>query len=315
MKSLEPISNFCSNLIKELIDNKTSANKICTGFKEIDKMVDALHGGELIFVCAHPGMGKASFTINIACHIAQQFELDNKKENHKEKIIAYFSLEATNKDIVSYILSYKCNIPLYNIRHNSIRNYRKDLLAGEYSLKNFPFYINDLALDLDGIKENLVSLQEKNKTIGLIVIDNLQALENGVRAKGDNVSLSGVIYALKGIAKEFNVPILINSGLERKIEKRISPRPMLTDLPQEETEIADVVMFLYRESYYLSNTFLKKHRKESYKEFALREAKLQQKKAETRNKIEVIIAKNHGATGKVILWWNPMYVRFKDIKD
>lgn len=315
MKSLEPISNFCNNFIKELIDNKTSVNKICTGFKEIDKIVDGFHEGELIFVCARPPMGKLSFTINIACHIAQQFELDNKKENHKEKIIAYFNLELTNKDIVPYILSYKCNIPLYNIRHHSIRNYRKDLLAGEYSLKNFPFYINDLALDLDGIRENLISLQGKNKTIGLIVIDNLQALENGLRAEGNNTSLFGIICALKGIAKEFNVPIIINLGLERKIEERNSPRPILSDLPQKEVEIADIVIFLYRESYYLSNTFLKKRRKESRKEFALREAKFQQKKAEVENKVEVIIAKNHGPTGKVTLLWNPMYVHFKDTKN
>ena len=106
MKSLEPISNFCDSFVNELIDSKVSSNKIYTGFKELDKIVDGLHGGELTFVCARPAMGKVFFSINVACHIAQQFELDNKKQNPKEKIVAYFSLETTNKDIYIKVLSF-----------------------------------------------------------------------------------------------------------------------------------------------------------------------------------------------------------------
>lgn len=315
MKSLEPISNLCNNVVDEVIYHKSSNTGCLTGFKDIDKIVDGLHESQLVFVAARPAMGKVFFTINIACHIAQQFESENQKQNGKEKIVAYFSLELKNKDVVQAILSHKCNIPLYNLRHNQIQNYRKDLLNGNMTLQNFPLYINDLVLDLEDLRENLISLQEKNKTIGLIVIDNLQALENGFRAKGKKISLFGITCALKNLAKEFNVPVLVNLGLDKKIEERKNPRPRLSDLPSKEREMADVIMFLHRESYYLSNKFVTKHRNESAKAFALREAKLQQKKTAAENKVEVTIAKNHGPTGKVILSWDPMYVCFKDLKD
>ena len=194
-----------------------------------------------------------------------------------------------------------------------------DLAAGVDLLSRVPLYVDETpGITVTAIKNRARRMKrDTSKGLGLIVVDYLQLISSNKRTENRVQELSEMTRALKIMAKELDVPVLVLSQLSRLVEQRDNKRPMLSDLRESGSieQDADIVMFVYREIYYLQNEQPKKGINESPERFQLRLAELEQKKKDLANLAEVNIAKQrHGPTGTVKLYFNGEYGKFTDLE-
>ena len=301
--------------------NPTGVAGTTTGLVDLDKLLGGLHDSDLIILAGRPAMGKSALATTIAFNAAKFYEEENKKPDTEKKSVAFFSLEMSAEQLATRILSSKAQVSSHLMRTGKLTNDQFDeLAAGVSLLSRIPLYIDDTpGITVQAIKNRARRMKrDKTKGLGLIVIDYLQLITTAGRSENRVQELSEMTRALKIMAKELNVPVIVLSQLSRLVEQRENKKPMLSDLRESGSieQDADIVMFVYREIYYLQNDEPKRHLNETPERFALRVAEWEQKKIEIANQAEAIIAKQrHGPVGTVKLFFSGEYGRFSDLEQ
>ncbi len=295
-----------------------------TGLTDLDKMMGGFHDSDLLILAGRPAMGKTALATCLAINIAREFQKENQKPGVKEKrAVAFFSLEMSASQLSARILSSEAGVNSHRMRNGQIDISEFEILkSASANLKSLPFYIDDTAgLTINGIRTRARRFKRSSdKGLGLIVLDYIQLLGGSGKHSENRVQeLSEITRQLKILAKDLNVPILALSQLSRKVEDRDDKVPQLADLRESGSieQDADIVMFVYREEYYLEKKKIVQSDKEMDLKFREREAKLEQDKINAENKADVVIAKQrHGPTGTVTLHFDKSLTKFYDlVKD
>ncbi len=230
-------------LIGEAMRNDRGMLGIPTGFNKLDSMLSGLQGGQLIVVAGRPGMGKTSFALNIAQHVAI-----------KDKVpTAVFSLEMSREQLALRMLCGEAHVDSQKTRTGDLSNDDLDKLAWAVDiLENAPLYVDDSPTVT--VMEMLAKARrlKQEKGLGLVIIDYLQLMTGKERRENRQQEISGMTRSLKIMAKEIGVPVMVLSQLSRASEKRDDKKPLLSDLRESGSieQDADVVMFIHRDSYY-----------------------------------------------------------------
>lgn len=286
LRDFTSINEVLSNVISEIEAatlNKGKINGLRTGFTDLDNMLTGLHGGELLLVAARPAMGKTAFVLNIAHHVA-----------FKEKVpVVIFSLEMSAEQLVTRLVSVDSMVEAKSLKTGEITD--DDWIKIVETTNNMAGA--DLFID-DNSSITIAELRTKcrklhqTKNIGLIIIDYLQLMNSSTKVESRQLFIAEVSRALKGLAKELNVPVIALSQLNRAVDSRPDHRPQLADLRESGAieQDADVVMFIYRDDYYTKEESLKP------------------------GVAEITIAKQrNGATGVVDLAWIGKYTKFANV--
>ena len=279
-----------------------------TALSDLDKKIGGLHKSDLIIIAGRPSMGKTAFATNIASNICMD-KLNLKKKNN----VLFFSLEMSSEQLATRLLSEMSKIPSEKIRTGNISKMDfEKLLKNSEKIKNLSLFIDDSpALTLSAIRSRSRRLKRKDG-LDLIIIDYLQLINSECRNLNDNrvKEISEITRGLKAIAKEFNIPVIALSQLSRKVEDREEKRPQLADLRESGSieQDADLVVFLYREEYYLART--------EPPEGTEKHITWTDKMEKIHNIAEVIVAKNrHGPISRVKLHFNASNTKFSDLAE
>ena len=239
--------------VKEKIEqnkNKSGITGLATGFSELDRITSGLQPEELIILAARPSMGKSAFALNLALNTAQ-------KNKGSAAYVAIFSLEMSNDQLASRMLSAEANIDGNKLRSGQLDS--KDwaqLEAGKRSLEKLNIVFDDsAAVTVSDIRAKCRKLSQEGR-LDFIIIDYLQLIKGDTRSGNRQEEVSRISRGLKQMARELSVPVLALSQLSREVEKREDKRPVLSDLRESGSieQDADIVMFLYREDYYTKDT-------------------------------------------------------------
>ncbi|MCP5361496.1 MAG: replicative DNA helicase [Hyphomicrobiales bacterium] len=313
--------------LKESLDRTNAAFKrqgdihgIPTALRDLDKMLGGLQNSDLVILAARPSMGKTALALNIALSGAKFLHRD--AERHKDDpefrsgSVGIFSLEMSSEQLASRMLSVETGINANSIRRGKLgRSPQNDefarLVQANKDLYALPIFIDDTpALSISAIRTRARRLKRKYN-LSLLVIDYLQLIR-GVSAQASSnrvQEISEITMGLKAIAKELDIPVLALSQLSRAVEQRDDKRPQLSDLRESGSieQDADVVMFIYRESYYTER--LKPD--ENSEKFAAWLEKMEQ----VNNVAEVIVSKHrNGPIGNVTLFFDKTTTRFGDLE-
>ena len=279
-----------------------------TALSDLDKKIGGLHKSDLIIIAGRPSMGKTAFATNIASNICMD-KLNLKKKNN----VLFFSLEMSSEQLATRLLSEMSKIPSEKIRTGNISKMDfENLLKNSEKIKNLSLFIDDSpALTLSAIRSRSRRLKRKDG-LDLIIIDYLQLISSESRNLNDNrvKEISEITRGLKAIAKEFNIPVIALSQLSRKVEDREEKRPQLADLRESGSieQDADLVVFLYREEYYLART--------EPPEGTEKHIAWTDKMERIHNIAEIIVAKNrHGPISRVKLHFNASNTKFSDLAE
>ncbi len=269
--------------IENLYRNKSKVTGIETGFADFDMKTSGLQNSDFILIAGRPSMGKTSFAINIAQYAALR----------KNVTTAIFSLEMSKEQLVNRMICTEALVDAQKLRTGDIQSddwYK--IAEAVSSLSEAPIYIDDKSsITIPELRAKCRRLK-KDKDLGLVVIDYLQLMNGNTRNENRQQEISAISRALKGLARELNVPVVALSQLSRAVEQRKPPKPMLSDLRESGAieQDADLVCFLYREEYYNPET-------------------------DKRGQAEVIIAKQrNGSVGTVNLSWLGQYTKFASLE-
>lgn len=269
---------------------------ISTGFADLDNMLGGLQNSDLMILAGRPSMGKTALAVNIALNAAKSIAYDEDEKG----TVGIFSLEMSSEQIAMRMLSMGTDINTARIRRGDITEEDFSKLARRSKeLRNYDLHIDDTpALSISAVRTRARRLKRRNN-LRCLVVDYLQLLQGTGRRSGESrvQEISEITQGLKAIAKELNIPVIALSQLSRAVEQREDKRPQLSDLRESGSieQDADVVMFIYREEYYLMR---KQPREEDVAEFE----KWQERMEEVRNITDVIISKQrNGPVGGVKL--------------
>lgn len=270
--------------IEKASQMKGTVTGVSTGFVDLDYKTSGLQPSDFILVAARPSMGKTAFVLNMAQHMAFR----------KEKTVAIFSLEMSKEQLVNRLFSLESKVDSQKIRTGNLEDEDwAKLIEGAGIIGNSHLIIDDTpGISISELRSKCRKFKLE-QGLDIIIIDYLQLMSGSGRG-GDSrqQEISDISRALKGVARELNVPVVALSQLSRAVEKRDDKRPMLSDLRESGAieQDADVVMFIYRDDYYNKDT-------------------------ENKNMAEIIIAKQrNGPIGTVNLVWMPEYTRFVNAK-
>ena len=256
-----------------------------TGYSAVDAKLGGLNKSDLVIIAARPGLGKTSFALNIAAKVAMK----------QKKNVAIFSLEMSSEQITSRMLSCEAMVESWKLRIGSLEASDWTRLAEAAQMLN---KANILIDDTAGITVSEMKAKLRRvRDLDLVIIDYLQLMSSGKRSDNRVQEVSEMTRNLKLMAKELNVPVIVLSQLSRGTESRQGHKPMLSDLRESGSieQDADIVMFLYRESYY-----------QQQEGVATPEA----------DTVEVIVAKNrHGETGTATLCWDGQFTKFTTLEE
>jgi replicative DNA helicase len=294
-------------------DGKLSG--LATGLRDLDRMMGGLQPSDLIILAGRPGMGKSSLATNIGYNIAKAWQGEVRPDGHITSvnggIVGFFSLEMSAEQLATRIIAEQTKIPSYRIRRGEIDPTDFDRIAeAAREMERIPLYIDETGgISIAQLAARARRLKRR-KGLDLLVVDYLQLLQGTSRRSSENrvQELTEITTNLKALAKELNIPILALSQLSRQVENRDDKRPQLSDLRESGSieQDADVVMFVFREEYYLRNREPRAGSEEHFKWQAEMEA--------VHGKAEVIIGKQrHGPTGTVQLQFQAEVTRFSDL--
>lgn len=304
-------------LAEVAFNSKGQVTGVTSGLKDIDEKLGGLHKSDLLILAGRPSMGKTALATNIAFNAARAYALSGGKEG---AIVAFFSLEMSHDQLTTRILAEQSGISGDSLRKGNITEAQfRDFAQAAHTLSHIPLYIDDTpALSISSIRTRARRLKRRHG-LGMIVIDYLQLLRgSGSRQSETNrvIEISEITRGLKALAKELNVPVLALSQLSRAVEQREDKRPMLSDLRESGSieQDSDVVMFVYREEYYLSREIPTQRDSESLEKFNDRYAIWAERLQKSANISEVIVAKQrHGPIGIVKLFFDPNLTKFSDL--
>lgn len=307
--------NLAVDMAAKAFQRDGSLSGIATGLRDLDHKMGGLQPSDLIIVAGRPGMGKTSLATNIAYNVARSYRAEVQADGTMRPIsggiVGFFSCEMSAEQLATRIIAERSGISSSAIRRGGITEGDFERIR-EHSvqLQSLPFYVDETGgLSIAQLTARARRLK-RQKGLDLLVIDYIQLLQgSGKRAKDNRVQeITEITTNLKALAKELNVPIIALSQLSRKVEDRDEKRPQLSDLRESGSieQDADVVMFVYRDEYYLAN----KEPRPGTAEHATWE----QDMARARSKAEVIIGKQrHGPTGTVELQFDAAVTRFYDL--
>ena len=303
---------------EKAFNTKGQVTGVTTGLKDLNDKLGGLHNSDLLILAGRPSMGKTALATNIAFNAAKAFRDSGGKEGAQ---VAFFSLEMSHDQLTTRILADQASISSDSLRKGNISEVQfRDFAQAAHSLSSVPLYIDDTpSLTIGAVRARSRRLKRKSG-LGLIVIDYLQLLRgSGSRQSEANrvLEVSEITRGLKALAKELQVPVLALSQLSRGVEQREDKRPMLSDLRESGSieQDSDVVMFVYREEYYLSREEPAQRPSEDSSKFNERYANWSQRLQETANIAEAIVAKQrHGPIGIVKMQFDPNFTRFSDLE-
>jgi replicative DNA helicase len=287
---------------------------LATGLRDLDSKMGGLQKSDLIILAGRPGMGKTALGTNIAYNVAKAWSGERHSDGHlvtqNGGIVGFFSLEMSSEQLATRIIAEQTEISSSKIRRGDFRQGDFDKIKDmAIELQSLPFFIDESGgLNIAQLAARARRLK-RQKGLDLLVIDYIQLLQGSNKRGQENrvQEVTEITTSLKALAKELDVPILALSQLSRQVENRDDKRPQLSDLRESGSieQDADVVMFVYREEYYLEN----KKPAEGTDEFPIWEKKI----TAAHRKAEVIIGKQrHGPTGTVELQFEAEFTRFAD---
>jgi replicative DNA helicase len=296
---------------------------VTTGLTDVNARTGGLQRSDLLILAGRPGMGKTSLATNIAFNAAQRWVRDMEDGIAPEKSlgakVAFFSLEMSADQLATRVLAEQSGVVGSKIRKGELsRDEFNQFARAAGELENLPLFIDDTpGLTIAALRTRARRMQRKHG-IGLIIVDYLQLLSGGGKGGNDNrvQEISEISRGLKTLAKELNVPVLALSQLSRAVEQREDKKPQLSDLRESGSieQDADIVLFVYREEYYVAAKEPKGDSADPKADEAYRQWQLEMQEA--FQKAELIIAKQrHGATGKVRLKFDSAITRFSDYMD
>ncbi len=300
--------------MKQTIEMASAAYKneegivgVPTGLRDLDDRLGGLHQSDLIIIAGRPSMGKTALATNIAFNAAQKLQDQSKKSS-----IAFFSLEMSSEQLSTRILAEQSRIKSNDIRRGRISDEQFDkFIETSKNISELPLYIDETPAISIAAMGNRARRIKRKYGLDMIVVDYIQLMRGTFNNKDGRVQeISEITQGLKAIAKELSVPVVALSQLSRAVEQRDDKKPQLSDLRESGSieQDADVVMFVYREAYYLE-------RKEP-RPATVEHAEWQAKMNEVSNLAEIIIGKQrHGPTGNIMLEFEAMFTKFKDTQN
>ena len=302
------------NALKQTIEMATNAYQneegivgVPTGLTDLDARLGGLHKSDLVIIAGRPSMGKTALATNIAFHAAKNIQKKNLKSS-----VAFFSLEMSSEQLSTRILSEQSKIRSNDIRRGKVAEKEfEQFIETSKNISDLPLYIDETPAITIAAMSNRARRIKRLFGLDLIVVDYIQLMKSGsFRNDGRVQEISEITQGLKALAKQLDVPVLALSQLSRQVEQRDDKKPQLSDLRESGSieQDADVVMFVYREAYYLE-------RKEPTLN-SMEHAEWQQKMDEVSRLAEIMIGKQrHGPTGNVKVEFEAMYTRFKDLEN
>jgi len=293
---------------------------VATRFDDIDAKLGGLHPSDLLILAGRPGMGKTALATNMAFNAAKAYREGKRPDGttyaEDGAVVAFFSLEMSAEQLATRILAEVSGVPSDRIRRGDVK--QEDFIRfveASQALGSLPLYIDDTpALTISAVRTRARRLA-RQRGLGLIVVDYLQLLRPSVAARVDNrvQEISDITRGLKAIAKELHVPVLALSQLSRAVEQREDKRPQLADLRESGSieQDADVVMFIYREEYYLRREEPAQRAEEASDKFNERYQRWSDKLQSVADLAEVIVSKQrHGPIGKITLRFDGAITKF-----
>ncbi|HVY19602.1 MAG TPA: replicative DNA helicase [Bauldia sp.] len=289
---------------------------MATGLTDLDRLMGGLQSSDLIIVAGRPGMGKTALGTNIAFNIAKawagELQPDGSMKTVNGGIVGFFSLEMSAEQLATRIIAEQSGVPSSNIRRGRIDESEFGrIVEAARDMNKIPLYVDQTGgLSIAQLAARARRLK-RQRGLDMLVVDYIQLL-SGSTKKGDNrvQEVTEITNALKALAKELNVPIVALSQLSRQVENRDDKRPQLSDLRESGSieQDADVVLFVYREEYYLKN----KEPKPGTVEYV----QWQDQMGQVHGVAEVIIGKQrHGPTGTVRLHFEDVLTRFSNLAE
>ena len=278
-----------------------------SGLTDLDDRLGGMHKSDLIIIAGRPSMGKTALATNIAFHAAKKIQDDGRKSS-----VAFFSLEMSSEQLSTRILAEQSRIKSNDIRRGRISEEQFDkFIETSKNISELPLYIDETPAISIAALSNRARRIKRLFGLDLIVVDYIQLMQGTTFNKDGRVQeISQITQGLKAVAKELSVPVLALSQLSRAVEQRDNHKPQLSDLRESGSieQDADVVMFVYREAYYLE-------RKEP-RPATVEHAEWQAKMSEVSNLAEIMISKQrHGPTGNIMLEFEAMFTKFKDLQN
>jgi replicative DNA helicase len=294
---------------------------LATGLKAVDAMMGGLHPSDLVILAGRPGMGKTALATRMAFGAAKALAEEARAAGAPRPAgtVAVFSLEMSAEQLATRLLAEEARVSSDRIRRGVLdeRDFQRFVEVSR-TLAAYPLYIDDTpALSISALRTRCRRLK-RTHGLSLVVVDYLQLLRPapGTRPETRVLEISQITQGLKAIAKELSVPVLALSQLSRAVEAREDKRPQLSDLRESGTieQDADVVMFLYRDEYYLQQRQPKQMAYASEDKYQDALEKWQRDMERVHNVAELIVAKQrHGPTGKRELFFEAEFTRFADL--
>ncbi|MDQ3303185.1 MAG: replicative DNA helicase [Actinomycetota bacterium] len=291
-EQLSPVSDLASNaleMIQRLYEQEGEVTGVETGFDDLDRLTTGFHKSDLVVLAARPAMGKTAMALNAIWHAAGNQKLP----------VAIFSLEMSKEQLVQRLISQTTRIPTQALRSGNVKaeDWPK-LVRGVGEVSEAPIWIDDTAgvtlMEMRAKVRRLSSrlLAQEGTPLSLVVVDYLQLMVGqGNRNDNRQQEIADISRGLKVLARDLDVPVLAIAQLSRAVEQRHDKRPLLSDLRDSGAieQDADMVMFLYRDEYYNSDS-------------------------DDKGIAEVIVGKHrNGPTGKVQLAWMEQYTKFASL--
>jgi replicative DNA helicase len=293
-------------------DGKLSG--IATGLRDLDTKMGGLQPSDLIVLAGRPGMGKTALATNIAYNIAKahhdELQADGTRKTVNGGIVGFFSCEMSAEQLATRIIAERTGIPSSNIRRGGIAESDFEKIRdASIEMQSLPFYVDETGgLSIAQLMARARRLK-RQKGLDLLVVDYIQLLQGSSKRSDNRVQeVTEITTSLKALAKELAVPIIALSQLSRQVESRDDKRPQLSDLRESGSieQDADVVMFVFREEYYLAMKQPVPGTDDHIK--------WQTEMDRALGKAEVIIGKQrHGPTGTVELQFESSVTRFGNL--
>ena len=277
-----------------------------TGLKDLDEKLGGLHKSDLIILAGRPSMGKTALATNIAYNASQHILKRQEKSS-----VAFFSLEMSSEQLSTRILSEQAKIRSDDIRRGKVTEEEINrYIETSRNIYEIPLYIDETPAITIATLSNRARRIKRLFGLSLVVVDYIQLMRPGSNKKSEGrvQEISEITQGLKALAKELSVPVLALSQLSRAVEQRDDKQPQLADLRESGSieQDADVVMFVYREAYYLE--------RKQPKLGSIEHAEWQSKMNDVNGLADIILGKQrHGPTGTIKVEFEGIYTKFKDL--